>query len=737
MAHRGHQQRMIGDYVVTQQIGSGSFAVVWKARHKLRGNEVAIKEIATEKLNPKLQESLLSEIAILKKTNHPNIIRLHEIVEAPNRIFLVLEYCTGGDLAAYIQRHGRVSETVARHFMQQLGAGLQALRSNHLIHRDLKPQNLLLSTDDRGAVLKIADFGFARSLQPQGMAETICGSPLYMAPEILQRQKYDAKADLWSVGAILYQLVCGRPPFHGNSHVQLLLNIVRTNEIKFPDGVLAELHSDCVDMIRKLLRRNPVERLGFEEFFNHKFMHPVRPNSDRGSPLQQISGTPRESSDTSQEDCFPFSLDDENHSPAEPPSASYSKPPLFSSSPSNSLLQTQAGPTGKFSVGTAPTSIQGFGPRNRVMGSGFGYEEKAKPSVGLGTSPTRLGTSPSSRFQKSPGSRAPGVVVPEDRHREPLNNSATFGSSKGGAMMDSMEFIEREYVLVGNPVPSVESLSLSASFVGKAVGSPQKNTFSSAPLSVTASPGPQSSVNQAWSHGSPRQYTFQGPSVQESDEVIECPSLDPQTRLASLKRCARLITELATDKREADQILESFAVQLVCLAIWKESLHVCLRWAQQAEEGRSYGVDGNMYNEGAYEPGQEKAAAVACAAMEREFSAAVDRAEELAQHVRALDGHTELQDAMELIYQAALAVGRAGAVEELMGNVSNAAVAYAKAAALFYFILVEAPHLPLNPPLMLTSYDRQRLRRYADAVILRQNQCTMQREALQEQHSSS
>ncbi|KAL2633581.1 hypothetical protein R1flu_005060 [Riccia fluitans] len=734
MAHRGHQQRMIGDYIVTQQIGSGSFAVVWKARHKLHGNEVAIKEIATEKLNPKLQESLLSEIEILKKTNHPNIIRLHEIVEAPNRIFLVLEYCTGGDLAAYIQRHGRVSETVARHFMQQLGAGLQALRANHLIHRDLKPQNLLLSTDDRCAVLKIADFGFARSLQPQGMAETICGSPLYMAPEILQRQKYDAKADLWSVGAILYQLVCGRPPFHGNSHVQLLLNIVRTNEIKFPDGVVAELHTDCIDMIRKLLRRNPVERLGFEEFFNHNFMHPLRANNDNGSPVHQLSANPRESSDTSQEDCFPFSLDDENHSPAEPHSSSYSKPPLFSSSPSNSLLRTQAGTTGKLSVGTAPTAIQGFGPRNRGVGSGFGFEEKTKPSVGLGTSPTGLGTSPSSRPQIS---KLPAGVVPEDRYREPFTNSATFGSSRGGAMMDSMEFIEREYVLVGNPIPSVESLSLSASFVGKAVGSPQKNTFLSAPLSVTASPGPQSSVNQAWSHGSPRQYTFQGPSVQESDEVLEGPSPDPQTRLSSLKRCARLITELATDKREADQILESFAVQLVCLAIWKESLHVCLRWAQQAEEGRCCGADGNMYNEGAYEPGQEKAAAEACASMEREFSAAVDRAEELAQHIRALDGNTEMQDAMELIYQAALAVGRAGAVEELMGNVSNAAVAYAKAAALFYFILVEAPHLPLNPPLVLSSFDRQRLRRYADSVILRQNQCTMQREALQEQHSSS
>ncbi|BBN04482.1 serine/threonine-protein kinase ULK2 [Marchantia polymorpha subsp. ruderalis] len=730
MAHRAghhghhehqHPERIVGKYIVTQQIGSGSFAVVWKARSMETGEEVAIKEIATDKLNPKLQESLLSEIDILKCTHHPNIIRLLDMVITPGKISLVLEYCTGGDLNAYIQRHGRVSEAVARHFMRQLGAGLQVLRASNLIHRDLKPQNLLLSTDDQNAVLKIADFGFARSLQPQGMAETICGSPLYMAPEILQRQKYNAKADLWSVGAILYQLVTGRPPFHGNSHVQLLLNIVRTNEVKFPEGIVSELHVDCIDMIRKLLKRNPVERLSFEEFFNHNFMQAPRPKVAERSPVQQVVKNLGESSDTSQEDCFPFSLDDEHQGPVEVHSASYSKPPLFSASPSNSLLHTQAGTTGKFSVGTAPAAVRGFGSRNRGVGSGFGFEEKAKPNIGLGTSPNGLGTSPTSRLQRSQSNKMPGFAMPEDRQREPYNNSATFGSSKGGAMMDSMEFIEREYVLVGNLIPSVESFNLEGSVVVKGVGSPQKNTVSSAPLSVTASPGPQSSVNYAWAHGSLGHETFQGPP-----EETEGPSPDPQKRLASLKRSARLITELATDKREAGQILESFAVQLVCLAIWKESLHVCIRWAAQAEEGnQTYADHGNIYTDGAYEPGQEKAAATACSSMEREFSAAVDRAEELALHVRVLDGCTEMQDAMELIYQAALAVGRAGAVEELMGNVSNAAVAYSKAAALFHFILVEAPHLPLNPPLVLNANDRYRLRRYADSVIIRQNHCSM------------
>ncbi|OMO97325.1 hypothetical protein COLO4_14716 [Corchorus olitorius] len=134
MAQGTGRGRVVGDYLVGRQIGSGSFSVVWHARHRVHGTEVAIKEIVTGRLNKKLQDSLMSEIFILKKIIHPNIIRLHDIIE-----------------------------------------------------------NLLLSTNDSSAVLKIADFGFARSLQPRGLAETLCGSPLYMAPEIMQMQKYDAK----------------------------------------------------------------------------------------------------------------------------------------------------------------------------------------------------------------------------------------------------------------------------------------------------------------------------------------------------------------------------------------------------------------------------------------------------------------------------------------------------------------------------------------------------------------
>ena len=117
--------------------------------------------------------------------------------------------------------------------------------------RDLKPQNLLLTSQAPDAVLKIADFGFARPLQPQGLAETLCGSPLYMAPEILSFNKYDAKADLWSVGTILFELITGRPPFNGNNHVHLLRNI-EASDAKLPPAIGAQLSPAALDMIHKV-----------------------------------------------------------------------------------------------------------------------------------------------------------------------------------------------------------------------------------------------------------------------------------------------------------------------------------------------------------------------------------------------------------------------------------------------------------------------------------------------------
>merc|ERR1719199_1734795 len=146
-----------------------------------------------------------------------------------------------------IRARGSLDEAQTQYYLQQLALGLAHIRSRNLIHRDLKPQNQLLSSMAPNAVLKIADFGFARYMQQQDLAETLCGSPLYMAPEILRFHKYDAKADLWSVGAIMFELLTARPPYTGANHVQLLKNI-ESRDPKFPSGV----SMPCLALLRGL-----------------------------------------------------------------------------------------------------------------------------------------------------------------------------------------------------------------------------------------------------------------------------------------------------------------------------------------------------------------------------------------------------------------------------------------------------------------------------------------------------
>ncbi|KAL2241218.1 UNVERIFIED_CONTAM: Serine/threonine-protein kinase ATG1t [Sesamum indicum] len=187
------QEQSLGDYVLRSKLGESSLSTVWRAEHRTTGEVVALKQIPLAKLTRHLRNCLDCELTFLSSVNHPNIIRLLDFFEYEGSIILALEFCAGGNLASYIQHHGRVQECVAKRFMQQLGAGLKVLKQNHIVHRDLKPENILLSCSDCNPILKIADFGLSRILLPDESAETVCGSPLYMAPEILQFQRYDEK----------------------------------------------------------------------------------------------------------------------------------------------------------------------------------------------------------------------------------------------------------------------------------------------------------------------------------------------------------------------------------------------------------------------------------------------------------------------------------------------------------------------------------------------------------------
>ncbi|XP_074045338.1 serine/threonine-protein kinase ULK2 isoform X1 [Macrotis lagotis] len=292
---------VVGDFEYSKKdlVGHGAFAVVFKGRHRKKTDwEVAIKSINKKNLS-KSQLLLGKEIKILKELQHENIVALYDVQELPNSVFLVMEYCNGGDLADYLQAKGTLSEDTIRVFLHQIAAAMRILHSKGIIHRDLKPQNILLSYASRrkssvsGIRIKIADFGFARYLHSNMMAATLCGSPMYMAPEVIMSQHYDAKADLWSIGTVIYQCLVGKPPFQANSPQDLRM-FYEKNRSLIP-SIPRETSPYLANLLLGLLQRNQKDRMDFEAFFSHPFLEqvPVKKSCPVPVPIYagSVSGT--------------------------------------------------------------------------------------------------------------------------------------------------------------------------------------------------------------------------------------------------------------------------------------------------------------------------------------------------------------------------------------------------------------------------------------------------------------
>ncbi|KAF5897847.1 serine/threonine-protein kinase ULK1-like, partial [Clarias magur] len=326
----------VGKYEFSKKdlIGHGAFAVVFKGRHKERHEfEVAVKCINKKNL-AKSQSILGKEIKILKELKHENIVGLLDFQEISGCVYLVMEYCNGGDLAEYLHSKGSLREDTIRSFLQQIAGAMSVLRGKGIIHRDLKPQNILLSYSARrragpnNICIKLADFGFARYLQGNTMAATLCGSPMYMAPEVIMSQNYDAKADLWSVGTIIFQCLTGKAPFQASSPQELRLFYERNRKLN--PNIPRETSSHLRRLLLGLLQRNHRDRMGFDEFFHHPFLEvsvAVRTSSPVPMPSYPSSGSGSSSSSSSTSNLTPTQSDTEAQRPhplhkATPPSCS-------------------------------------------------------------------------------------------------------------------------------------------------------------------------------------------------------------------------------------------------------------------------------------------------------------------------------------------------------------------------------------------------------------------------------
>ena len=273
----------VGNYVIfRKRIGKGAFSSIYKGYHQYTKEMVAVKEISLETLN-KYEKSLRRETQIMKQLNHPNLVRLIEslVDDKTDNVYLVMEYYNRGDFSKFLKKRP-LKEKYAIKYLKQIADGMKYLLSHKIIHRDLKPQNILVS--DTGS-LKITDFGFARYFDSDILIQTICGSPMYMAPEIMKNKKYDYKSDLWSIGIIFYEMLIGKTPFQAKNIYELIRKI-ENDKIKIPSKF--NLSQSCKDLLISLLQKNPDKRIEWDEFFNHPLLLDANP-LERENNLMEIS----------------------------------------------------------------------------------------------------------------------------------------------------------------------------------------------------------------------------------------------------------------------------------------------------------------------------------------------------------------------------------------------------------------------------------------------------------------
>lgn len=255
-------------------LGTGSFSKVFPGKYK--GNLVAVKIMSTKHLEDKIVKQLKRELQIIKilqKNPHPNIATYYKIIYDKDKMIIVMELCSGGELSKQIKKHLDI-ETIKNYFSQILD-GYKHLLELNIVHRDIKSANLLLSEDKK--TVKFIDFGLSKIFTVD-LNKTVCGSPLYMAPELLlNHDRYNSKSDIWSLGVLLYEMVYGKTPFHHCKQIKVLKEMVRENSINYPkkqrDDEFAEtVPDDLIRYMKRLLELDPTQRIEWEQLAHSEWL---------------------------------------------------------------------------------------------------------------------------------------------------------------------------------------------------------------------------------------------------------------------------------------------------------------------------------------------------------------------------------------------------------------------------------------------------------------------------------
>lgn len=296
-----HNSTQVGDYVYySPAIGKGSFSRVYYGHNTINRDVVAIKKMNKSSVQKISSDRINGEINLIKKLDHRNIVRYRDMVTDTNNIYIITDYCNGGTLKKFLDDHNgypeSFSEKEVKFYMTQIKDALYYLVSRNIYHRDIKPQNIFLNyrkgNFSRGnheyhdIEFKLGDFGFAKEIEEDNMLDTLCGTPMYMAPEILCDKKYHITSDLWSVGIIFYQLMYGFFPYGKPKNILEMMKNIDSYILKFPppniisSGVTVNTSKNAQDILSRLLQRDPLKRITWDEFFRHPWFITEEENDD-------------------------------------------------------------------------------------------------------------------------------------------------------------------------------------------------------------------------------------------------------------------------------------------------------------------------------------------------------------------------------------------------------------------------------------------------------------------------
>jgi len=254
-------------YDIGKTLGVGSFAIVKECVNKKTGEKFAVKII--DKKHIEGQEAMIkSEVNVIKQLRHPNIICLKEFYESERDIYLVTDLAKGGELFDHIIEKGSFTEKDAANLVKQILEAVNYMHKKNIVHRDLKPENLLFKDKSEDSPLMVTDFGLSKFTEASSLLNTSCGTPGYVAPEIISRKGHGIAVDLWSIGVITYVLLCGFPPFYGEDQAQLFKAILEADYV-FEKEYWGEISDNAKDFIKKLLVVNPAERMNCDQALKH------------------------------------------------------------------------------------------------------------------------------------------------------------------------------------------------------------------------------------------------------------------------------------------------------------------------------------------------------------------------------------------------------------------------------------------------------------------------------------